>query len=124
MTGFKWEEIHMESFGETQLFHIARNDAAKFEYRVQALELMLKRGYASAKHVELSGLVKHIKHPIVPDPIQLDPVAEENGALKASVTTLTMSEEPVRKMDTKIAPANEATTPEPTDTEKELTPNE
>lgn len=126
--GFKWEHRFdlFDGLGETQLLHLARNEAAPVENRLLAVEIMLKKGYQSVKHVDLRDLVAQLDHlkidPITPVLTQETP---NLGAPSASVTTLTMSEDPVfvHFLDnkTEITPANEAPTPEViTDTEKEL----
>jgi len=118
--GFKWEDRYeqFDGLGETQLLHLARNEAAPVENRLFAAELMLKRGYQSVKHVDLSGLVAQLDHlkidPITPNSTQEAP---NFGAPSASVTTISLSEEPVivQKTDkkSKKSPAPEAPTPEP-----------
>lgn len=125
--GFKWEHRFelFDSLGETQLFHLARNEAAPVENRLFAVEMLLKKGYQSAKHVDLRGLVVEVEKangpiegPITPESTAIE---ADFGAPSASVTTKTLSE-PVLKMDKrkKITPANEAPTSDTTpDTEKD-----
>lgn len=125
-TGFKWEDRfeQFDGLGETQLLHLARNEAVPVENRLFIVEIMLKKGYQSAKHIDLKGLVDtflgalEVKHESEISPIT--PEITHSGAPSASVTTKTMSEDFVQIMDTKITPANEAPISNPTlDTEKE-----
>lgn len=128
-TGFRWEDRfeQFDGLGETQLLHLARNEAVPVENRLFLVEILLKKGYQSAKHLDLKSLVDRFSSASeVEHESEIDPIVPENthsGAPSASVTTLTMAQEPVivQKMD-KITPANEALISNNTlDTEKELT---
>ena len=102
--GIKWEDRYeqFDSLGESQLLHLARNEAASVAFRTMAVEIMLKKGYLSVNHPELAGfkseldgkiVIEEIEHeseihldlgPITPD---ITPFTPETGPFAASVTT-------------------------------------
>jgi hypothetical protein len=112
--GIKWEDRY-EQLGhleESQLLHLARNEAASVEYRYTAVEIMLKKGFQAVNHPDLVGLKAQISDKSEPVEVEheseIAPVGEESGPLKASVTTETLfSDNNVQKMDD-FTPANEA----------------
>jgi len=71
---------HLKYLPESILFDLARNDAAPAEYRLTAVEIMLKKGFKKAKHPELARFVEIIE--------------EENEDLKVAV--------PVVKHDSEV----------------------
>jgi len=106
--GIKWEDRYeqFDSLGESQLLHLARNEAASVAFRKLAVELMLRKDLKSVNHPELAGFVaelapkiviEEIEHeseihldlgPITPD---ITPFTPETGPFAASVTTKTLS---------------------------------
>jgi hypothetical protein len=105
---------------EQHLFHIAVNESAIYEYRLYAVEVMLAKGYKSADKPELAALravvlkdkgsseaIEAAKRNAAEARLQRmdEAVAEghalndhsqaEYGALRASVTTATLSQEPI-----------------------------
>lgn len=111
MSGFKREDLFelFSSLGETQLFHLARNESAPVENRLFAVEILVERGYESAKHADLRGLVRTLDIALQMPAAAEDTQLEDNcGAPSASVTTKTLAGEPdsVQKMD-EISPTEE-----------------
>lgn len=94
----KWEDRfeQFDGLGETQLLHLARNEAVPVENRLLMVEILLKKGYQSVKHIDLKGMVEQLDIPIPPEK---DPETVSLGAPSASVTTLTMAQDTVQIMD-------------------------
>jgi hypothetical protein len=116
--GIKWED-RFEQLGhleESQLLHLARNEAASVEYRLTAVEIMLKKGHNSVNHPDLVSLKRQITDKSEPIEVEheseiahVETSEEDNsGPFKASVTTETLfSDDNVQKID-EFTPANEA----------------
>lgn len=58
-----WDDryAHLNHLPEHILFDLARNDAAPSEYRLTAVEIMLKKGFKKAKHPELARFAEIIE---------------------------------------------------------------
>lgn len=82
--------IHLKGFPDSTLLDIARNGAAQRDYRLTAVEILKARKSRYINHPDIQGLVHELE-------IELDGIEFEHpapsGALKASVTTKTMSED-------------------------------
>ncbi len=135
----KWEHRYeqLSHLPEAQLLSLARNESAPLEFRLFAVELMKNKGFLSANHPDLAGLEPHLGKVEIEEieteevenhypRVEIPPFTPDNthsGAPSASVTTLTMFQEPsVQIMDAEITPANEApTSNNMLDNEKELT---
>lgn len=117
---------HLKYLPESILFDLARNDAAPPEYRLTAVEIMLKKGFKRANHPELARFVEIIEQEKEEFKASIPPVEHESeveidhkqdsepsksdtpveirevntGAPSASVTTATMfGRPPVRFPD-------------------------
>lgn len=113
----KWEDRYQQfdSLGESQLLHLARNEAASVAFRSMAVEIMLKKGYSAVNHPELSGFLAELQPKIVIEELEHESEIEpetypimsisthfepESGPFKASVTTTTLSKpEVVHNLD-------------------------
>ena len=84
---------HLKDFPEHVLLDIARNGAAMPQYRIAAVEIMMRNGFPKASHPDLVGLVQQLE--IEMDGIQMvfdSPIKVAGpGPLTCSVTTATMT---------------------------------
>lgn len=82
--------IHLKGFPDSTLLDIARNSAARRDYRLTAVEILKVRKSPRINHPDIQDLVRELE-------IELDGIEFEHpapsGALKASVTTKTMAED-------------------------------
>lgn len=109
-------EDHFGDFPEAHLFEMARNEAIEEDFRLEILEIMVKKGFKKANHPDLAFLKLRLDVK-TNDEIELifeqleeeDDAAEPySGPLKAGVTTSSLHQ-PVHFVDSpKSTPADEA----------------
>ena len=81
---------HLKTFPDSVLRDLARNESAPRDYRKFAVELLVNRRSAFAKHPDLREFVAELEVEL--DGIDFEPRATEPGPgpLSASITTKTM----------------------------------